>query len=53
MSELFTILSQIGVYPVLAILWVKLDATQKSHTKVLQFLEEKCPHCGAVHIYTP
>ena len=52
LSELFAIVSQVGVYPILAVLYVKLVAAQKSHEELLNFLKETCPACGHVHIFT-
>lgn len=53
MSEFLNIMSQIGVYPVLVLLWFKLDATQKAHIAVIQYLQEICPHCSKVKVLLP
>jgi hypothetical protein len=53
MSELFGFLSQVGVYPVLVLVWLKLDQVQKKHETVIQYLEEICPHCSKVKVLLP
>lgn len=53
MSELFAFLSQVGVYPVLVLLWFKMDAVQRKHESMLQYLEEICPHCDKVKALLP
>lgn len=53
MADLFAFLSQVGVYPVLVLLWFKMDATQKAHLAMLKYLEEVCPHCGKVKFLLP
>jgi len=52
LGEIFGIVSQIGVYPVLVLLWMKIDASQKARAETLQFLKENCPYCGHIRIIT-
>lgn len=53
MSDLFALLSQVGVYPALLLLWYQQRETRKALEDVLNFLEKNCPECGAVRILTP
>lgn len=53
MSEFLSFLSEIGVYPLLVLLWLKLDQTQKAHITVIQYLEEICPNCSKVKVLLP
>jgi hypothetical protein len=46
-------MSQVGVYPVLVLLWIKMDTVQKKHETVIHYLEEICPHCGKVKVLLP
>jgi len=53
MSDFLSFLSEVGVYPLLVLLWMKLDQVQKKHETVIQYLEEICPHCGKVKVLLP
>ena len=53
MADFFSFLSEVGVYPLLVLLWMKMDAAQRSHVSVLRYLEEVCPHCGKVKALLP
>lgn len=48
MAELFSFISEVGVYPILVLIWLELRATKKSHGSVINYLVEVCPHCAEV-----
>jgi len=50
MSDFLSFLSDVGVYPLLVLLWVKFDACQKSNEAVLHYLADRCPHCDALKV---
>ena len=50
MSDILSFLSEIGVYPILVLLWMKVDSTHKTHLSVLQYLTEHCPNCDALKL---
>jgi len=50
MADLFNFLTEVGVYPALVVLWLKVDSTHKTHLSVLQYLTEHCPNCDALKV---
>lgn len=48
MHDFFAFVTQIGVYPLLVFLWIKLDSLEKAHLAVLKYLTEVCPHCADI-----
>lgn len=53
MADFFSFLSEVGVYPMLVLLWMKMDAAQRSYVSMLSYLEEVCPHCGKIKALLP
>lgn len=53
MADLFSFMSQVGVYPALVLIWLKLDQTQRAHLTVIHYLQEICPYCEKVKVLLP
>lgn len=52
LAELFNLATNGIILPVLVYLALRLRAVEISNQKVLDWLQEKCPQCGAVRIFT-
>jgi len=52
LPELLSLVSNGFIIPILVVLWLKLDRVEKSNRAVIDWLQNYCPHCGAIRIVT-